>query len=456
MNKLLMVLSLATALALAANAASAQVPTIPQTGVQKIDELGKPLNQAGQVINNGAQGVPGLLQGAANSFAPGSGDAAKAMVDIVTSGNPINSLVGAVLGGLEAKLLEIVLEHGKLKERVTTLEADNTKRAIDLQHARALVDQQATQIAALTQQVQSMQSEMAAALGGMEQQTSGLLARVAELERTKGTITAPFKVIDASGYPLVLIDESAATFSSPDGSGKTDIQLKAGLPPQIYLGTMAGGLSLVGGENNQIIIDNGETAVFKLSETADQGILMTGTTTEGQFQLGSGPALVGLMIKKGDQPAAGLGTFDGRGIALRVFAASGVVVGAMGENPATPGTGIAYVGNGSQNAAALAVASDGSGIVHAFATDGTVGSGLIGGPRMVAAYNAAGNAVVTIGQSENSEGGNVTARDPAGDGIFRAGYNSAVTGGDACVYRAKRQNVFCLGIGAPGMGIGTF
>ena len=90
--------------------------------------------------------------------------------------------------------------------------------------------------------------------------------------------------------------------------------------------------------------------------------------------------------------------------------------------------------------------------MHAFEDDGAVGSGLSGGERLVAAYNKSGNAVVTIGKSENSEGGNVTARDPAGDGVFRAGHNTAVGGGDACVYRAKRQNVFCLGVGMPGVG----
>jgi hypothetical protein len=449
MIRLLMVLTVGVALAYGAGPALAQpAPVVPQTGIEPVDTLGNEVNTA-------VQNAPTTAQGLANTIVPGSGDAAKALVDIAASADPVGAVVGAVLGGLESKLLEVVLEHGKLKERVTTLEADNTKRAIDLQHARALVDQQATQIATLTQQVQSMQSEMAAALGAMEQQAGSLQARIAELERTKGTITAPFKVLDSSGFPMVLIDENGATFSIV-GGGSTNIALKQGSHPQIYLGDQASGVSIEAGETNRISIVSGDSAVFELKQDAGQGVMMTATTTEGSVELGSGPGLVGIMVKKGDQPAAGLGTFDGRGIALRVFAASGMVVGAMGENPGAPGTGIAYVGNGTQNAAALAVAQDGSGIVHAFATDGTVGSGLIGGDRMVAAYNAAGNAVVTIGKSENSEGGNVTARDPAGDGIFRAGYNSAVTGGDACVYRAKRQNVFCLGIGAPGMGIGTF
>jgi hypothetical protein len=449
MIRLLMVLTVGVALAYGAGPALAQpAPVVPQTGIERSIHWAMKSTRPFRTPQPRRRAWP------TRSFP------ARVMQPRLWSTSPPRPIrsarwSGAVLGGLESKLLEVVLEHGKLKERVTTLEADNTKRAIDLQHARALVDQQATQIATLTQQVQSMQSEMAAALGAMEQQAGSLQARIAELERTKGTITAPFKVLDSSGFPMVLIDENGATFSIV-GGGSTNIALKQGSHPQIYLGDQASGVSIEAGETNRISIVSGDSAVFELKQDAGQGVMMTATTTEGSVELGSGPGLVGIMVKKGDQPAAGLGTFDGRGIALRVFAASGMVVGAMGENPGAPGTGIAYVGNGTQNAAALAVAQDGSGIVHAFATDGTVGSGLIGGDRMVAAYNAAGNAVVTIGKSENSEGGNVTARDPAGDGIFRAGYNSAVTGGDACVYRAKRQNVFCLGIGAPGMGIGTF
>lgn len=449
MSKILKVLAIGIAVACCANSAMAQpAPVLPQTGIGVVDALG---NQ----VNSAVQNAPTTAQNALNYLEPGAGDTAKALVDIVRSPDPIGALVGSVLGGLEAKLLEVILEHGKLKERVTTLESDNTKHAIDLQHARALVDQQATQIAALTQQMQSMQTELAAALGAMEQQTGGLQARITELERTKGTITAPFKVVDASGFPMVLIDESAASFSI-FGGGSTNISLKPGTHPQIQLGDEAGGVSIEAGKANSLSMYAGETAALEIKQDASAGAVITATTAEGSVELGSGPALVGLMVKKSDQPAAGLGTFDGRGIALRVFAASGIVVGAMGENPDTPGTGLAYVGNGTQNAAALAVAQDGSGLVHAFAADGTVGSGLIGGDRMVAAYNAAGNAVVTIGKSENSEGGNVTTRDPTGEGVFRAGYNGAVTGGDACVYRAKRENVFCLGIGAPGMGIGTF
>ncbi len=112
-----------------------------------------------------------------------------------------------------------------------------------------------------------------------------------------------------------------------------------------------------------------------------------------------------------------------------------------------------FVGIGkSTNSAALGAESGGSGVIQAFTTDGKVGAGLVGKDRMIAAYNAAGSAVATMGKSEQSEGGNVTARTPDGDGVFRAGFRADIGGGEACVYREKRQNVFCLGIGMPGIG----
>lgn len=430
---------------------SAYAQPVPSTGNSTADQV---VQGAGQAVDLGRQIVnaPGqVAQDAANAILPNSGDTAKAIADglaNVASGGIISNVIGSALGTLEKGLLDVVTGHEALKQRVTTLEQENAKKDIDILEAKA-------QFSTLSQQLVQLNAAMGELQAQQDTHIAALEARIVELERNKGTVTVPFKVVDTGGFPLVLIDENAATFTIPSG-GATNIALKSGAHPQIYLGDQQGGVSIEGGQTNRILLDSGDTALFELKQDAGQGIVMTGKTTEGAFELGSGPGLVGLMVKKGDQPAAGLGTFDGRGIALRVFAASGQVVGAMGENPSTPGTGIAYVGNGTQNAAALAVDDTGSGIVHAFAADGTVGAGMLGEARMLAAYNAAGNAVVTIGKSENSEGGNVTTRDPTGEGVFRAGYNSAVTGGDACVYRAKRQNILCLGIGAPGMGVGIF
>lgn len=289
-------------------------------------------------------------------------------------------------------------------------------------------------------------------VGVLKLLVSELEKKVAKLEAERGTIKAPFKVVDTSGFALLLVDESGATFSS-FGGGTTNIQLKQGQPPQIYLGNQAGGLSLEGGETNRITVVNGDTSVFELKADAGQGIMMSGKTSEGEFQLGSGPELVGIVIKKDGQPAAGLGTAEGRGVALRMYDKSGQVVAAAGENPAAAGTGIVYVGNGSKNGAALAADGDGSGVVHAFNGDGTVGAGLIGKERLVGAYNASGTAVATLQKSDKSEGGTIRARDPSGEAVFSTGFRSDLGGGEACVIRNKRGgNVFCLGLGVPGFG----
>ena len=145
----------------------------------------------------------------------------------------------------------------------------------------------------------------------------------------------------------------------------------------------------------------------------------------------------------------------GRGVALRLFDDSGKVVAGAGSNPAAGGAGLVFAGSGgATNAAVLAAESDGTGLVQAFSADGTVAAGLVGKDRMVAAYNSTGSAVATIGKSEQSEGGNVTARNPSGDGVFRAGFRTDLGGGEAGVYRVKTQMVSCLGLGVPGMGVG--
>lgn len=437
---------------LAIGSAAAQGQAQPGAVDQAIQQGTAAAGAVTEVIKDPGKAGAELAQDIGNVVAPEVGQAAKdiaAGLANIASGGVISSVLGSALGGLERGLIDLVTENNALKQRVTVLEQENAKKDVEIAHSKA-------EYTRLTQQMAQINDGLAQIKATQEQQLGALQARIDALERNKGTVPIPFKVVDKSGYPLLLIDDQSATFSIPGGGGRTDIALKSGAQPQIYLGNQQGGVSIEAGSANRLLLQSGETALFELRQDAGAGTSMTGKSTEGSFELGSGPSLVGLMVKKGDQPAAGLGTFEGRGVALRVFAASGQTVGAMGENPGTPGTGIVYVGNGSQNAAALSANTDGSGVVHAFAADGTVGAGLVGLDRMVAAYNAAGFAVVTIGKSENSEGGNVTSRDPSGEGVFRAGDNGAVTGGDACVYRAKKQNVFCLGIGAPGMGAGRF
>lgn len=269
--------------------------------------------------------------------------------------------------------------------------------------------------------------------GGSEARIKALEDRVAKLEAAGSTLKAPLSVTGAGGKTILKLSADGFLLLGSDGGSQVALVAQPGAPARVGVQSGAYAVQLSAG-NGKALVDvlNTEAQTVSLTAAADQ---------------------VGLMVEKDGKTAAGVGSVPGKGVALRLYDKGGKQVAAAGENPATPGTGIVAVGNGSRNGAALAANSDGSGVVHAFAADGTVGSGLIGVDRMVAAYNKAGNAVVTIGKSENSEGGNVTSRDPSGDGVFRAGFNSAVGGGDACVFRAKKQQTYCLGLGVPGVGV---
>ena len=267
--------------------------------------------------------------------------------------------------------------------------------------------------------------------GGSEARLKALEDRVAKLEAAGTTLKAPLTVSGAGGKPILKLSADGYLLLGSDGGSQVALIAQPGAPAKVGVQSGAYAVQLSAG-NGKALVDvlNTETQTVSLVAANDQ---------------------VGLTVEKDGKTAAGVGSVPGKGVALRLYDKSGRTVAAAGENPSTAGTGIVYVGNGSKNSAALAANSDGSGVVHAFASDGTVGAGLIGAERLVGAYNKAGNAVVTIGKSENSEGGNVTSRDPNGEGVFRAGYRSDIGGGEACVNRVKKSRTICLGLSAGGM-----
>ena len=260
---------------------------------------------------------------------------------------------------------------------------------------------------------------------------AALEARIAKLEAAGSVLKAPLTVVGANGKPILKLSADGYLLLGSDGGSQVALIAQPGAPAKVGVQSGAYAVQLSAG-NGKALVDvlNTETQTVSLVAANDQ---------------------VGLTVEKDGKAAAGLGSVPGKAVALRLYDKAGRTVAAAGENPSTSGTGIIYVGNGSKNSAALAANSDGSGVVHAFANDGTVGAGLIGAERLVGAYNKAGNAVVTIGKSENSEGGNVTSRDPNGEGVFRAGYRSDIGGGEACVNRVKKGRTICLGLSAGGM-----
>ncbi len=319
---------------------------------------------------------------------------------------------------------------------------------------------------ALQDDVKTLQKDVADLKAGRQQPGGGsrpaddariaaLEARVAKLEADRSAVRAPFQVLGASGQVLMRVDERGNLTLGASGGSRLVFthqdQGHAALTVNSAAGKVAALMVDTGG---RLMLENGSGGTRVEASAGDTPTI--GLSSRGQaVEMGVGQELFGLKLAKDGKPAAVIGTIPGRGVALRLYDDAGKVVAGAGSNPAAGGAGLVFVGTGKgTNSAALGAEADGSGVVQAFTTDGKVGASLVGKDRMIAAYNAAGSAVATMGKSEQSEGGNVTARNPDGDGILRAGFRADIGGGEACVYREKRQNVFCLGIGVPGMGIG--
>ncbi|QTR54523.1 hypothetical protein [Thiothrix unzii] len=266
-----------------------------------------------------------------------------------------------------------------------------------------------------------------------------LEARIAKLEANHNTVQAPFKVIDAAGKTLMTVN-----------SDKGISSLRLGEP-----GNAMAAL-LIDGESARVIAANKSNIGYL---NADANISQTVLSSNGvRTAIGSPEEGVnGMVISNADnrQPLGEMALRPGKKFALRLYDEAGKVVVSAGTNPTTSGSGTVMAANTQgENVAFVGTSSDGQTGVVSVAKGGKDTAALISEPRMIVLYNDAGEAITTLAKSQEGtgEGGNITIRQPDGEGIFSAGYNAEAGGGDACVYRAKKQNMFCLGIGVPGMG----
>lgn len=306
-----------------------------------------------------------------------------------------------------------------------------------------------------------------------------LIARVEALEKARETVKAPFKVVNGAGKVLFSVVEDGTVTVGTEGQAaivmKTlpsnsafiqvsttgsrrvilaanaddgaHVMMNDGPDAEVQLTTSQGNngfIRLKGGTSSAILnADASNAATLNLEDGPDAGVLLS-----------SKPENLGLLAQKAGKNAVSLGAITGKGVALRLYNDAAQQVVSAGANPDKGDTGIVSVGTGSKTAAWISSEADGSGLAQVFASDGTGAAALVGKERAVAAYNQAGSAVATISKSDKSEGGTVVARNPGGEGIFAAGFASEYGGGEACVWRAKRSNTFCLGLGMPGMGVG--
>lgn len=311
-----------------------------------------------------------------------------------------------------------------------------------------------------------------------DKRLSALEARVAKLEEQQGSFKAPFKVVNAAGVALFTVaedgrvtvgtDGQAAIVMKATGADNALIQLSAASKKMLMLTDGGNGsklqlndgaeaaveLNTSQGNNGFIRVAGGKSVAIINADPSNAATLNLQGGPDGGLALSSKPDNLGLLVQKAGKNAASLGAMPGKGVALRLFSEAGQQVVSAGANPAKGGAGLVSVSAGDKAAAILTSEPDGAGLVQSFAADGTGAAALVGKERAAVAYNQAGNAVATISKSDKSEGGTVVARNPGGEGVFAAGYRADLGGGESCVYRAKAQNTFCLGIGMPGMSIG--
>ncbi len=263
-----------------------------------------------------------------------------------------------------------------------------------------------------------------------------------KLEASRSTVQAPFKVIDSKGVVLMSVEvvnnASILTLGNSDKAA-TRMMVKDG--------------------DARIVATNGQNIAYLHADS-------NGSSTVGQSNgirttIGSVEEGVnGLVISSADDanhPLGEIASRAGKKLAMRLYDDDGDAVVTAGTNPAAAGAGTVRVANTQgENVAFIGTSEDGASGELGVAKKGKNTAALLSEPRMVVLYNDAGEAITTLAKSQEGtgEGGNITVRQPDGEGIFSAGYSQERGGGEACVYRAKKQNVFCLGIGVPGMGTG--
>lgn len=337
------------------------------------------------------------------------------------------------------------------------------------------------QVASLKKAVEELQNRKPGGTPGPatdDKRLAALEARVAKLEEQQGGFKAPFKVVNGAGVALFTVaedgrvtvgtDGQAAIVMKATGADNALIQLSAASKKMLMLADGGNGaklqlndgaeaaveLNTSQGNNGFIRIAGGKSMAIINADPSNAATLHLQGGPDGGVLLSAKPDDLGLLVQKAGKNAASLGALPGKGVALRLFSDAGQQVVAAGSNPAKGGAGLVSVSAGDKAAAILTSEPDGAGLVQSFAADGTGAAALVGKERAAVAYNQAGNAVATISKSDKSEGGTVVARNPGGEGVFVGGYRADVGGGESCVYRAKAQNTFCIGIGMPGMGIG--
>lgn len=256
----------------------------------------------------------------------------------------------------------------------------------------------------------------------MFEQIAVLEARVDALEGLRGTVTAPFRVLDQNGMALATImrgEGGLPEFKLGDG---IVLGYAEGEPRvSIHNGSRIAGMHL---------LDNGAT--LYASPDGTDGFFAGTSATNGN----------GARIFQGGERVADLGAPPGRGAGVRFFT-GGTLIAGLGIS--TAGNGLLHTAQ-SDGSVAVTVGGTGEGhaavdVFHGSVQAASVNTRDLAGGGLVVVRNGSGSAVAYLSQSAAGAGGSVSVTDPGGNEVFGAGFDG--TAGAACV-RRPNGNQFCL------------
>jgi len=286
----------------------------------------------------------------------------------------------------------------------------------------------------------------------MEARILELEDKLHEIETNSHKVKAPFEVVDDKGNLLMKISNEAIgtrlLMSSPETQNTV----------AIVAGKMDSRVALTSVSNSSVIKASEKGSGIEIHNADIHAVLGSGDDGRDGLIINSPGVMPTTPATDGSgQMVAEISTQTGKKLALRLFDDKGTLVVSAGSNPSAAGAGTVKVANTKgESVAFIGTSENGESGALGVAKNGKNTAALLSEPRMIVLYNNAGEAITTLAKSQEGtgEGGNITLRQPDGEGVFSAGYNAELGGGDACVYRAKKQNVFCLGIAVPGMGTG--
>ncbi|MFO0991197.1 MAG: hypothetical protein U1E67_04600 [Hyphomicrobiales bacterium] len=184
------------------------------------------------------------------------------------------------------------------------------------------------------------------------------------------------------------------------------------------------------------------------SKDGKEGELRIFDSSGETVRIGTTKASGAISLSKGGSPTITLGSTEAKEIpAFRAYDGGemGIAVGAVAG-----GKGLLAAFSGGHLSAGIEAGDGGNGTVYVMsngAEAASINSTDIQGEGRVVVYGAGKKHVAFMGHGSGG-GGNFTATDPGGTGVFSAGYIGGDGPGTACVLQ---KGMKCLGVGLTGM-----